>query len=245
MNHYHILNGDALLQQFPTEIDGEIIICRECLVDGDVTGNTLDELFNSRARFISSYQDFTEADYFKKTVPEISKIKTIPKGSKIFLWFEDDLFCQVNFWFVCNLLATNKFSDNVSLVRPKIHNQFGFGGYSKEGLAELYEARTSLSSFSILQFAKCWKAFQNQDMEQLNILYSEIESDFQFLKETIQACEAMVLNNEPERIISTIIQEKNTKHFGTVFQEFSRNNPVYGFGDLQVKRIFDLTISKI
>jgi len=35
---YHILNGDALKEQFPDRIKGKIIIARECLVDGNVTG---------------------------------------------------------------------------------------------------------------------------------------------------------------------------------------------------------------
>ncbi|GJM35445.1 MAG: hypothetical protein DHS20C18_44460 [Saprospiraceae bacterium] len=40
---YHILNGDSLKEQFPENIQGEIIIARECLVDGSVKGRTLVE----------------------------------------------------------------------------------------------------------------------------------------------------------------------------------------------------------
>ncbi|MBL4568251.1 MAG: hypothetical protein JKY69_00790, partial [Flavobacteriaceae bacterium] len=72
---YHILNGDSLKEQFPVTIDGEIIVARECLVDGDVTGCDLDELFRSRAKFISTnYDGYSEQDYYDKTVPELLKI---------------------------------------------------------------------------------------------------------------------------------------------------------------------------
>ena len=53
-NPIHILNGDCLLEQFPEEIMGSRIVCRECLVDGDVQGSDLEEFFRIRAEFISN-----------------------------------------------------------------------------------------------------------------------------------------------------------------------------------------------
>ena len=40
---FHVLNGDALKEQFPPTITGDIIVIRECLVDGPVTGNNVDD----------------------------------------------------------------------------------------------------------------------------------------------------------------------------------------------------------
>ncbi|MEJ2006462.1 MAG: hypothetical protein P8X57_16220 [Cyclobacteriaceae bacterium] len=61
---YHILNGDSLKAQFPKDIDGEIIVARECLVDGEVQSDDLKELFKIRASFITSTYsgDFTIDD---------------------------------------------------------------------------------------------------------------------------------------------------------------------------------------
>jgi len=42
---YNILNGDSLRIQLPNTVSGEIIITRECLVDGDVSGETMEEFF--------------------------------------------------------------------------------------------------------------------------------------------------------------------------------------------------------
>lgn len=92
----HILNGDSLKEQFQDEIQGDLIVMRECLVDGNTEGESLDELYKTRAHFISdSYGDFTPDDYFKKTVSEFEKIQSIQANSDINLWFEDELFCQV------------------------------------------------------------------------------------------------------------------------------------------------------
>ncbi len=69
-------------------------------MDGNVKGMEADELFASRAKFLSQNYGGTEQDYYEKVVPEFQKIKSINNDSDINLWFEDDLFCQVNFWFV-------------------------------------------------------------------------------------------------------------------------------------------------
>lgn len=65
-NQVHILNGDSLKQQFPEDIQGEIIVARECLVDGTVKGIILDEFFASRAKFISQNYGGTEQDSKKR-----------------------------------------------------------------------------------------------------------------------------------------------------------------------------------
>lgn len=83
-NQYHILNGDSLKEQFPKEIDGKIIVARECLVDGDVRSATLDELFKLRAKFISeAYGDFSIGDYYAHSVSNSKKSQTYRKMRKL------------------------------------------------------------------------------------------------------------------------------------------------------------------
>jgi hypothetical protein len=55
---YHILNGESLRQQFPENIQGNIIVA-ECLVVGNVKGNELNELFHTRSQFISNNYEGT------------------------------------------------------------------------------------------------------------------------------------------------------------------------------------------
>ena len=44
-NIYHILNGDSLKNQFPKSISGELIVARECLVDGNIQGEDIMNYF--------------------------------------------------------------------------------------------------------------------------------------------------------------------------------------------------------
>ena len=126
---YHILNGDSLKEQFPENIQGEFVVTRECLVDGNVKERDLAELYHSRAKFISeNYAGYKVKDYYEKTVPEFQKIQNITEDSDINLWFEDDLFCQVNLWFVISLIYENHKNQPVFLIRPKTNNEYNFGG---------------------------------------------------------------------------------------------------------------------
>ena len=73
---YHILNGDSLKDQFPEIISGEIIIARECLVDGNVKGNNLIEFFKTRAKFISNnYNGYNEKAISKRQFLNLRKCK--------------------------------------------------------------------------------------------------------------------------------------------------------------------------
>src|ERR1041384_1190090 len=98
---YNILNGDALAYSFPdAKIEGDIIVTREALIDGDLTGNELQEFWQARANYLG----VTAADYHDKVLSEFEKIIKAPENSQFNLWFEYDLFCQVNMWFVISII---------------------------------------------------------------------------------------------------------------------------------------------
>jgi hypothetical protein len=44
---------------------------------------------------------------------------------------------------------------------------------------------------------------------------------------------------QPAQTLLQILGELGTEEFGPVFQEFSKRESIYGFGDLQVKRLLD------
>ena len=238
---YHILNGDALKEQFPQDLEGEQIIMRECLVDGDVQGNTLEDFFKNRAAFIANaYEDVTEEGYFQKTSTEFKKIESIPQDAEINLWFEDDLFCQVNFWFVCYLLNHYQKKNEVFLVRPKEHTQYGFAYYKPEELNELFENRLPIQ---IDAFKDLWVSYQNKQIDQLLDLAKTLTPFYPFLLPAVEAHMARIpqegKSGRPIESLKRIMAELQTDKFGPVFQEFCKQESIYGFGDLQVKRLFD------
>ena len=239
---YHILNGDALKEQFPKEIPGERIVARECLVDGNVAGDTLDRFFRTRAQFITEfYGDASEQDYYRESVAEFEKIRSLPDHAIINLWFEDDLFCQVNFWFVVYLLSTTGSHHQVFLVRPDTHTPYGFGALDRAGLISLHGRRVPLWESD--KVAGLWIAYQKGDTDELLSLAKALEATYPFILPAVKAhvdrIPAEGNKGRPARSLLQIMNELNTDEFGPVFREFCKRESIYGFGDLQVKRLYD------
>ena len=71
----------------------------------------------------------------------------------------------------------------------------------------------------------------------------ELTREFSFIK---PAVEALIDSNpengnfgRPEKVLREILNEMEIPDFGNAFREFSKREPIYGFGDLQVKRLYD------
>ena len=72
----HVLPGDALTENFKkTKIDGEIIVCRECLVEGDVKADSLEDFWQARAAFIEESYGETREKYYQNVAGEFEKLK--------------------------------------------------------------------------------------------------------------------------------------------------------------------------
>ncbi len=238
----HILNGDALKYIFPVSISGEQIIMRECLIDGDVCGDTLDDFFKVRAKYINdTVPNVSRQDYFDQTVPELSKLLTIQEDTEINLWFEEDLFCQVNFWFCVHVLVKAGRENNLFLVLPKAPNQYAFGYCSQQELEQFYEDRIPIGEPDSI--AKLWESYRAADLEALsNIANSLVQ--FAFIARAVQAHIDRAPGNEenglPYHTLREIIADLGTDEFAPVFKEFITRLPIYGYGDIQVQKMLKI-----
>lgn len=237
----HVLPGDAQVGEFAkTGIKGEIVVCREALVDGDVRAASLDDLWTVRERFLSETYPESNVRYRETVVAEFEKLSGLPAGTEVNLWFEYELFCHVNMWFCVWLLRDSRAEmfriAPVTLRDEDIWN--GFGGMTADELKVCYEKRLKFAATDIALGANLWTAFQNRDHARLKEL-SKAESEcFPFLKE---ACEAEIEKaTRPKQVLQTLRQE-GVEDFGEMFAAFRERAGVYGFGDEQVKRILNET----
>lgn len=243
MNQIHILNGDALKEQFPKDqIQGEILIARECLIEGPADAKTLEEFIQIRSNFLGQ----AYGGSYDSTVEELNKIASISEG-EVNLWFEEDLFCQANLWFVCSLLYL-KHVKVFLVMPPKNSLRYGFGGLKQEQLISCFDNRTALSQVNVNQFALLWFSYRSNHIERLLKLGVQMHTDFPFVMRAIEAhFDRLPKDGKPglpEQLIIDIMKEKSTQDFGVVFREFWERAPIYGYGDLQVKRIFDKVIAE-
>jgi len=242
MKEYHILNGDTLKSQLG-ELAGEKIVLRECLVEGAANGASLEDVFKTRVLFFEETYGIEEQEYQETSIAEISKIVSINSPSIVNLWFENDLFCQVNCWFAVSILNQLDQDHQLFLVSPISNSWKGFGGLTPEQLTASYHARKELSKEDQRRINALWKAFQQSDWDLLREHAKQLRHIIDQIEEVVEAHIARFpengLSGRPQQSILRIIEDLGEADFGKVFQTFCEKEGIYGFGDLQVKRIME------
>ncbi|ADY51882.1 hypothetical protein Pedsa_1315 [Pseudopedobacter saltans DSM 12145] len=249
MQQYHVLNGDCLAEQLKqTSITPNFIVCRECLVEGNVFANNITDFWKLRTAFITGMYKGSREEYFEKVVNEIEKLNHLPQYSEVCLWFEDDLFCQVNLWFVITVLSEHP-TLKIFRVFPAIERPVdiwkGFGIANAEKLEQAYNAKVQLEGKDI-ELGKClWESYQNNDFNRLEALSKHRTNGFAYLEEVCRAhIDRFPLGknlSRPQQVIKEIIST-GVRDFSSVFSEFSKREGIYGLGDLQVKRLYDFVL---
>lgn len=236
---YHILNGDHLKSIFPSELSGETYVLRECLVDGPVKADDNSTFYNLRATFISEEYKVIEPDqYFTSSVNEFEKISTIPEGSEVNLWFEEDLFCQVNFWFACSLLEKRGKSSSLFWVAPFEGSEYSFGN---EGplLLDMFQKRIEINSDHLSFFSQLWQKFQEGGAITIDDIPTPIIKTYPFLTTVLESLQTLRSGNL-QRKVDLLFDDIKNRSFEEIFCEFTKRYPQFGFGDLQIKRLLHL-----
>lgn len=233
----HVLPGDALAESFKESgIKGDVVVCRECLIEGDLKAESLDGFWRVRAEFIDGAYGDADNSYFQNVAGEFKKLVKNAEGGEVNLWFEYELFCQVNMWF-CLFLLSGKETE-IYRVAPAVRSEEdiwkGFGRLEKEDLQKCFKQRIKFTESDILLGKNLWKAYQDKDFDNLRKLSLTDSECFPKLKEVCAA--EIEKQTRPKKTLEKIISAGETD-FGKIFEQFASVEGVYGFGDAQVKRI--------
>ncbi|MFN8353902.1 MAG: hypothetical protein U0Y10_05645 [Spirosomataceae bacterium] len=245
----HILNGDALYSQLlEAGVADECIICRECLVDGPTPQVDREAFWTVRANYLGETPD-DKAFYHAFVKTELEKILALTATNEVNVWFENDLFCQVNLWFVLSLLAQLPQLPVVYRVFPIDRGgQTSWRGFGRATPADLQQAlgqRVRLEESDVQLGCKLWEAYRQGDGLALTQLSKIPTVGFEQLPAVVQAhLERFPTHGigRPERVLKDIMQTKG-QDFGIVFTEFFNREGIYGFGDSQVKKLYDQLLS--
>lgn len=235
----HVLPGDAQIEEFAkTGLKGEVVVCREALVDGDVRANDLEEFWNVREEFLSGTYPESKADYRETVVAEFEKLIGLSKTGPVNLWFEYELFCQVNMWFCIWLLRESKCDlyRVAPILQMKEHTWRGFGGLTTEELQQCYDERLKFTDSDVTLGAELWTAFQNRDHARLKELSETESACFPYLEE---ACQAEIEKEIRPKEVLRELRQSGVQDFDEMFAGFREHAGVYGFGDAQVKKILN------
>lgn len=232
----HVICGDALVNTFKrTRLEGDIIIHRECLIDGPVVADTMEIFWDERAAFLSEKVKHTQEQYVKTVKNEFDKLLSLSPADEIFLWFEHDLFCQINLWFTIFLLNKQKFR-NVYRVSPLLlsgRKWDGFGMHTATDLENCFSKRVSFAKGDFKLGENLWEAYRQEDIVALAIYSKSLSPCFPCLDEVCKAEIERKRNARPQRALEEILSKGYTS-FNDIFIQFSKKEGIYGFGDTQV-----------
>lgn len=245
---YHILNGDALAMNFKeSTIEGDIIITREALIEGKLEGENLPDFWQTRADSLGVSLE----EYQAYSVSEFDQIVNAPHDATFNLWFGFDLFCQVNMWFVISLIDELPSARKTYVVYPTflaeadIWLEFGHAG--ADDLEASLLTRIKLEPEDVQLAKDLWQAYKKHDLEALTQLSQRQSACFPYLEEVCQAhidrFPADGQPSRPERVLAEIIAKGETD-FHRVFKLFNEKEGVYGFGDSQLKPIYDKLMAR-
>lgn len=243
---YHVLNGSALVKPFlEAGLNGIYVVARECLIEGDLSGDTPEAFYRTRANYLQQYGERPE-HYFQAVVRQWEILTRAPDRSTFHLWFGYDLFCQANMWFVLSLLYDLPIRKQVYAVYPSWRKGaevwLEFGRASTDDMLFAFEHRVLFSEDDLQLGKDLWQAYKRNDLVTLKKLSAQPSAAFPYLREV---CQAHIdrfpppgAKSRPEKLVGELLQGPR-KDFPYIFSEFSKREGIYGFGDLQFKNIYD------
>lgn len=235
----HITNGDALSERLhELEIDGTILTMRELMMDGPLdSSHGWKGFFKAREAYI--YRQFgRDLSYKDYVLSELNKMQQIFNESIVCFWFEDDLFCQANWWFLLDYLKS--LSAKKYLVRSGDDSPYSFGHLDNDQLKAALESRLALKEEGLIQL---WQVYANNNTEEFNAINNDLKKRYPFIGKAFEAhLERIPKDNhlgKPQEILKELHQKMDKADFGSIFRVFSKQTAIYGYGDLQVRHMLN------
>lgn len=239
----HILNGDVLASLLPPSISGKVAIVREALVEGPVAAHSIEELWLIRSKYLSQAYPELSQTYFEKVVGEFERMMTATSDTEVYCWFEKDLFCQVNLWFVLYLLKSHKGKIFLVLPDEKASLEKGFSDMNELDLEKAYRNANLLTANEKHVLSHMWELYQSHHINEAMTLSAQVGPELPFLYPAVKAWQESIPHGEypgkPIAALKEIIAETGTDDFGKIYRTFHHRFPIYGFGDLQVKNLLN------
>ena len=243
----HITNGDIFTQKLKSlKIKGDIITWREMLCEGKTLTNVGSETFwKARFEFLNKNYKVSKSRFIEKTLKEYRSLCNHKQQDKIVLWFEYDLFCQINMLAVLSWLKTHRKYAEISLVcsgkEDETDQMYGLGDLNDEQLQNLYENRLVLTQDDIEYADYVWQLYCSDNPIRLENLGDYQQYQFTYLSDAIANHLKRFpsikngLNHMENNILQLAVDAKpaSKKAFlGTILQ----NQGALGFGDSQYDR---------
>ncbi|MDL5512806.1 DUF1835 domain-containing protein [Arenibacter sp. M-2] len=244
----HITNGDILTNKLSTlKLEGDIITWREMLCEGKTETNVGSESFwKTRFEFLNKNYKVSKSWFIDKTLKEYRTLCNHKQEDRIVLWFDFDLFDQINKLAVISWLKTHRPYAEISLVssveEDNSVNILGLGESTDDQLRNLYTNRTLLTQDDIEYADYVWQLYCSDNPIRLENLKDFDSFQFSHLSGAIEAHLMRfptIRNglNEVENNILRLARSAKPKTKLVLLNTVLKNQGRYGFGDTQYERV--------
>jgi hypothetical protein len=237
----NITNGDSAVELMSQGgIEGEILPWRDVLHEGPVPAHlSLDELSLVRGEFLSSI-GWISADNAKKAFTSRDNIlKSFSNFEKVVLWFEHDLYDQLQILQILDWFSCVAEIEAVQLSMICTDNYLGF--CTPEEINELQEFERPVENDQLSLAKKAWARFREPEPSNWNQLLNEDTSALPFLHGAVERHleEFPDVRTGLSRTASTLMRivENNDYHGAKIFQEQQKTEERIFMGDLSFWKI--------
>jgi len=245
--HLHITNGDSFTERLDSlQLKGDVITWREMLCEGKTLTTVGSESFwKIRYEFLHKNYKVSKSWFIEKTLKEYRALCNHKQQDQIVLWFEYDLFCQVNMLAVISWLKANRKYAQISLVcsgkEDTSDKLFGLNELSNEQLLGLYENRTILSQDDIEYADYVWQLYCSDNPMRLENLSDFKNYKFDYLSDAItnHLHRFPSVNNGLNAMENNILQlslNQKPSSKKELLKTILQNQGGLGFGDLQYEK---------
>ena len=241
----HIHNGGSTagtLRAFG--FPGEHFAFQEVLMAGPTPqGFSPGEWRTLRARFLANEYDLTLEDRERDLLEQDEALGKFSEHEEVVLWFEHDLFCQINLiylldWFSKQPPCANRLSLICIGEFPGVEDFRGLGQLTGEQLASLFDLRHEVTEAGFSTAARAWAAYCSSDLEDIARLLDDDTSALPFLRNALRLHLARFpsVRNGLGRVENLALKliSNGAVAFKSLFPMFAKEQPDYGMGDLQL-----------
>ena len=187
----HITNGDAAADRIKgAAIAGDTLVWRDVLHDGPVPGGlSMTELSMVRARFLAEGLDMDSAELQRNFLMRDAHLSAAKDYDKVVLWFEHDLYDQLQILQLMDWFCDNPIGDKLWLLCidcfEGIDPFHGLGQLNEEQFQILVGQEVPVGQDVLDLGQRAWAAFRDDDPVAWAGLLDEDLSALPFLKDSV------------------------------------------------------------
>jgi len=241
----HVHNGDSTAETAKkAAVPGEHLAWREALLCGPAPGALSEQEFiEVRAVHLAEAYRSPVERCAAELRAQHEALARFADHEEVVLWFEHDLFCQVQLiyllhWFAGRELGHTKLSLICIDEFPGVRVFHGLGQLTAEQLASLWPQRSEITSAQLDLGASAWQAYSSDDARGLIWLLRSDLAALPFLRNAlVKHLERFPsIRNGLGRVenASLSLIATGCHKFSSLFPAFARREADYGFGDAQL-----------